>query len=146
MLVTLIVIVVLSVIALASIQRGSVEVEAAGLRRRYAAEVSCLDAARELVVSQIVIAGGQIENLSVVRQVGNLELSTGHYDTDPHGQVRTEAGLGNCGSGAGGVLGDLTNRNWGAGMLSSCGVRVPVICRDDAGRALEMEFLVRVGL
>lgn len=175
--VTLLLMVVLSLIAASSLQRGGLEVEAAGSRRRYASAVSCVDAARELVISQFIIAGTRLENFALEpREAGGLTLSTGHYDTDHRGQVALDV-IGNCGNiqrggasqtgedqgsqvaGSGATGGfAYTNTGWPLGAMmgrggggtgsasASCGVRVPVVCRDEAGRAQELEFVVRIGL
>lgn len=147
LIVTVIVVSVLTLIALAAIRRGDLEVESAGMRRRYAAGVNCVDAARELVVSQLAVSGARLERITLNRQIGDLTLSTGHYDTGPEGQVRADDSS-NCGAavrGAGATSVDVTNRSWG-GLGSSCGVRIPVVCRDSEDRALELEFLVRMAL
>lgn len=170
--VTLVLLVVLALLAASSMERGGLEVEAAGSRKRYAAGVNCIEAARELVISQLIIAGASLQSFAVSpRMVGDLSLATGHYDTGHENQVVADV-VGSCstveanrgsdsqqvfGSGAATDLSmgrAVTNVSADGGMglggpgagSNSCGARIPVVCRDDAGRSLELEFVVRLGL
>lgn len=169
--VTLVLLVVLALLASSSMERGGLEVEAAGSRKRYAAGVNCVEAARELVISQLIIAGASLQSFAVApRMVGDLSLATGHYDTDHENQVVTDV-VGSCstveanrgsdsGQVFGGAAGDLsmgravTNVSADSGMGlggpgsggNACGARIPVVCRDDSGRSLEFEFVVRLGM
>jgi len=163
--VAMIVVVVLMLIGMAAVARGGVEVEAAGMRRRHSGNVSCVEAARELVMSQLSLTGARITGLAITRQVGDLTLQTGHYDRQG-AYITVDSTYGNCSTGTGGtinppwmVIGDVTNRSTlplgglasggGSGTTTSpgsCGIRIPVLCTDASGRQLELEFVVKLGL
>jgi hypothetical protein len=159
---------VLTLIGVAAVNRGNLEIEGMGVRQKYTLQVNCIEAARQLVLSQLALSGTQPSAFSISRVIGDLTLQTGHYDSVPGpGYVTVDNNAGNCGTGSGSTSGSgnlptgpaygnfsATNfgGQWGAGSgagataASACGVRVPVVCKDGSGRQLEIEFLVRLGI
>ena len=169
MLTTMIVATVLTLIGVAAVNRGVLEIEGMGVRHKYTMQVSCIEAARQLVLSQLALSGTAPSAFSITRVVGDLTLQTGHYDSAPGpGYVTADNNAGNCGTGttstsgsgelpSGPAYGNFSATNfggqWGASAgttatttASACGVRVPIVCTDGAGRQLEVEFLVRLGI
>ncbi len=170
LIVTLTVVTVLMLVASAAVSRGTLELEGAGTRRHYAAEIGCIEAARQLVISQLSLGGVSPTNVAIDRTVGNWTIKTGHYDSTTNvGQISFDTFAGNCGTGsgtssAGSLAGPTTTYNAAAGVNNfmgasvtpgsggsggggsgtTCGVRVPITCSDGAGRMLELEFLVRI--
>ena len=147
MLTTIIIVAVLTLIGVAAVNRGALEIEGMGVRQKYTPQVSCIDAARQLVLSQLALSGTQPSSFSISRVVCDLTIQTGHYDSpNQAGYVTADNNAGNCGTGTGstsgsGALpsgpayGNVTVTNfggvWGANASSTstnasvCGVRVP---------------------
>jgi len=165
--ITLVIVAVLIMIAASAMTRSTLELEGVGVRRKYDIRVGCVEAARQLVLSQLSLSGVQPAAFSISRTIGDLTIQTGHYDSTPDaGYVVADNNAGNCGtagtesSGSGGLpsgaaYGNSSASNFGgswggssnsAGTNATCGIRVPVVCRDAGGRQLEIEFLVRIGI
>src|SRR5258708_38392333 len=81
--VTLILITILSIVALALVKRSTNEIEAVSAKRHYDATASCAEAARNLVISKFATAGANIANLGLQGTVGDKTFFPRHYSSTP---------------------------------------------------------------
>jgi hypothetical protein len=147
LLISVVVVLVVTVLAVGAIRYGSREVAGAHAARKEAAVEACADAARSMLMSQWKLLGqtafGDLEVLNVVLEPSTpTELRGGHYaDVDTVQIVRIDDRT----TGAMYSANDLTNRI-GEGVAN---YRVVVHCRQGRppdARELEIEFGVNYGL
>src|SRR5258707_14806170 len=92
LIIALILITVLSVVALALVNRTNNEIDAVSAKRHYDMTASCAEAARQLVISKFAAAGANIGSLGLNITIGNATFYSGHYSAGdggylPHGGV-----------------------------------------------------------
>jgi hypothetical protein len=153
--VTLILITILSIVALALVKRSTSEIDSVSAKRHYDATASCAEAARNLVVSKFANAGATIPNLALNVTIGDKTFFTGHYSTTlPDGGLSGYVADGGVlalqpggGGGSSGGASDTANKinrlNFGTTPY-----RVTVVCQDanNVTRQTEVEFTVNYGL
>jgi len=153
--VTLILITILSIVALALVKRSTNEIDSAGAKRHYDATASCAEAARNLVISKFATAGANITNLGMQITINDKTFFTGHYSTTlPDGGLSgyvadggVVALMAGSGGGSSGGASDSANKisklNFGTTPY-----RINVVCQDanNVSRQTEVEFTVNYGL
>jgi type II secretory pathway pseudopilin PulG len=153
--VTLILITILSIVALALVKRSTNEIDAVSAKRHYDATASCAEAARNLVISKFANAGANIANLGLQITVGDKTFFTGHYSsTLPDGGLSGYVSDGGVtalqASGGGGSSGGASDTANKINKLSfgTTPYRVTVVCQDanNISRQTEVEFTVNYGL
>ena len=141
---------VLMLIAVAVIMNATSEVEAVSAKRRYDRNVSCSEAARNLVMSKFKVGGALPTSIIMNSVVDDRLYSTGHYDQVAIASVvaapstSTQATLG---------ISDISNRV-ARRQLGGQLFRVTAVCSradsvPDGGtmpEQNEVEYLVRFGL
>jgi hypothetical protein len=144
LLVTIILLAVLSVVAVALIKRTDATIESVNTLRHYEASVSCADGAREMLLSQFRAFNVNPADATLNVTVDDRKLESGHYDQFNVKSVRPLAGAAALSQGA--VMG-MANRTQAAGLGGSPYV-FTVVCTDTTGRnrQTEIEFLIRFGL
>src|SRR5438105_14593545 len=80
LLIAMVLVAVLAVVALALVRRTNNEMDAIGGKRNYDRSVSCAEAGRQMLLSQFRLYGKDVKTLVLNTHVGNLNVSTGHYD------------------------------------------------------------------
>ena len=153
--VTLILITILSIVALALVKRSTNEIESVSAKRHYDATASCAEAARSLIISKFATAGANLTNLGMQITVGDKTYFTGHYSTTlPDGGLSgyvADGGVSAMASAAvGGSSGgatDSANKIFKLN-LGTTPYRVVVTCQDanNVSRQTEVEFTVNYGL
>lgn len=141
--VTTVLLVVLSLLAVALVKRASTESESASAKRHYDQMVSCAEGARQMLFGQFSAFGVSMTELTLNTTMGGKQHASGHYDAFDVKSVEQAEGVRAGGAG----LSDSANRI----VKSSLGgvpYRVTVVCRDSnqPSRQSEVEFLVRFGL
>ena len=133
---------VLAVVGLAIISQATAEGEAASGKRQYDRAVACADAAREMLQSQFRLYGVAPTGMTLLTQLDDKTLHTGHYDSLAVTSVTAAQGASQ------GALGmsDMSNRIVRASLGGQL-FRLTVVC-SSAGNARqsEIEFLVKFGL
>jgi hypothetical protein len=148
--IALILITVLSIVALALVNRTNNEIDAVSARRHYDVTASCAEAARQLVISKFAAAGANLGTLGMQITFGNLNLYTGHYSSGDGGYL-ADGGVmaltGQAGGASSGGASDVANKiqkvNFGTTPY-----RVTVVCQDanNVTRQTEVEFVINYGL
>ncbi len=148
--IALILITVLSIVALALVNRTNNEIDAVSARRHYDVTASCAEAARQLVISKFAAAGANLGTLGMQITFGNLNLYTGHYSSGDGGYLADGGVLalaGQAGGASSGGATDVANKiqkvNFGTTPY-----RVTVVCQDanNVTRQTEVEFVINYGL
>jgi hypothetical protein len=142
-LLTLILLAVLTVVALAISKRTTTQVDAVGAKRNYDVAISCAEGARQMLFSQFRTFGVTPSQLTLDQNVDTKRLSSGHYD-----QFAVQSVVPATGAQANAVgLNDIANKTARA-RLGGAVYRMTVVCSDTTGgsRQSEVEFLVRFGL
>ncbi len=147
LLLALIIVSILSVVALAIVQMGSIENDATGAKRRFDHSIGCADAARDLLMSQFHTYGVSPTQVTLSQVVGDQIMSSGHYDQLNVTSVVAASGYS---SWAGGGANDISNRIARAGLGGQV-YRMTVVCSSSASlnpatQQSEVEFVVRFGL
>lgn len=153
--VTLILITVLSIVALALVKRSTNEIDAVSAKRHYDATASCAEAARNLVISKFASAGANLTQLGMQITIGDKTFFTGHYSTTlPDGGLSNYVADGGvqalqaaAGGGSSGGASDTANKIAKLN-LGTTPYRVVVVCQDanNVSRQTEVEFTVNYGL
>lgn len=144
--VSLILITILSIVALALVKRSTNEIDATAAKRHYDATASCAEAARNLIISKFASAGANIANLGLQITVDDKTFFTGHYNAaSATGAV--VALQGGAGGGSSGGASDSANKIMKLN-LGTTPYRVTVVCQDanNVSRQTEVEFTVNYGL
>ena len=153
--VTLILITILSIVALALVKRSTNEIDAVSAKRHYDATASCAEAARNLVVSKFANAGVNIPNLALNVTIGDKTFFTGHYSTTLadgglSGYVADGGVVALQSSGGGGSSGGASDTANKINKLAfgTTPYRITVVCQDvnNVSRQTEVEFTVNYGL
>jgi hypothetical protein len=126
----------LAVIGLAVVTRASNEMQSVAAKRRYDSNVSCADAAQQLIRSQLQTYGAPSMNITI----NNASLQTAHYDNVSLGAVTAVNG----GSSSSATGGDMANRI-GSGSKSNS-YMATVLCQNANGQQLEVDVLFSFGL
>jgi hypothetical protein len=141
LLIAMVLIAVLGVVALALVRRNTNEIDAVSAKRHYDKSVSCAEAGREMLLSQFRVFGLDPASLVLNTHVGDLNVSTGHYD---HFGIRTVVATSASNGSSVGVT-DAANRL--GSPLGGSSYRFTVVCADSAGsHQSEVEYDVRFGL
>jgi type II secretory pathway pseudopilin PulG len=153
--VTLILITILSIVALALVKRSTNEIESVSAKRHYDATASCAEAARNLVISKFASAGANLTQLNLQITIGDKTFFTGHYSTTlPDGGLSNYVADGGitamqaaAGGGSSGGATDSANKVFKL-SLGTTPYRVVVVCQDanNVSRQTEVEFTVNYGL
>jgi hypothetical protein len=143
LIVALILMMVLTVVGIALVNRTTREVDAVASKRHWDRAMSCAEGARQMLLSQFRAYGVNLTNLQLQKQVGDQQYASGHYDSFNVTSVE-EAG-GTPGGGVGGNAANSITRR--SGGLGGKGYRLTVVCRDEgeATHQQEVEFLVNFG-
>lgn len=146
LLVAMVLLVVLAVVALALVRRSNNEMDAIAGKRNYDRAVSCAEAGRQMLLSQFRVFGMQPTSIVLNTHVGNLNVSTGHYDQ--FGIQTVVAVAKNGGSGVNGTSASMDYANrLSTGGLGGTTYRFNVVCADsNTDHQDEVEFEVRFGL
>src|SRR2546428_6397406 len=91
LIVSMILMIVLAVVGVALVNRTTREVDAVASKRHWDRSMSCVEGAREMLLSQFRTYGVNLVNLQMQKQVGDQQYTTGHYDNFNVTSV-TEAG------------------------------------------------------
>jgi Tfp pilus assembly protein PilX len=157
LLLAMIVVLVITIIAVAMIRYSSRELAGATAARQNSALVACAEAGRQLLTSQfrsLGVAPTQLQALNVTLDGagGDTRVLGGHVDTNVQVDQVTVLPSASFGVQQNSVR-DLTNIIAGAGQLGGTPYRVVVHCQDHgtaglpaSGRQLEVEFGIRFGL
>ena len=143
--IALILITVLSVVAIALVNRTSSEIDSVSAKRHSDMTASCAEAARQLVLSKFAQAGANIGALGLQVTVANMNLFTGHY-----GAYSADAGvtplIAASGASSGGAT-DISNKIQKLN-IGTTPYRVTVVCQDanNVTRQTEVEFVINYGL
>ena len=153
--VTLILITVLSIVALALVKRSTNEIDSVSAKRHYDATASCAEAARNLILSKFSTAGANLTQLGLQITIGDKTFYTGHYSvTLPDGGPSNYVADGGVvalqpgsGGGSSGGATDSANKIFKL-SLGTTPYRVVVVCQDanNVSRQTEVEFTVNYGL
>jgi hypothetical protein len=148
--IALILITVLSVVALALVNRTNTEIDAVSAKRHYDMTASCAEAARQLIISKFAAAGANIGTLGMTVSIANVNFYTGHYSSGDGGYLAdggvlpmTASGGGATSGGATDVANKIQKLNFGTTPY-----RVTVVCQDNNNvtRQTEVEFVINYGL
>ncbi len=143
LIVTVVLLVILTIVALGLVTRNANEIDAAGAVRHYASATSCADGARQLLFAEFSIYGVAPTDLTLDTTIGDKTYTSGHYNNFDLKSVVVAGGSGD--NGAVGVS-DVVNRS-GSPHLGSKLYRMTVVCSDtDGSHQDEVEFLVRFGI
>src|SRR2546421_11497005 len=105
LIVSMILMIVLAVVGVALVNRTTREVDAVASKRHWDRSMSCVEGAREMLLSQFRTYGVNLVNLQIQKQVGDQQYTTGHYDNF---NVTSISEAGGTPGGAGG--GDAAHR------------------------------------
>lgn len=143
LLVTTALLVVLSLVAIAVVNRASTESESVSAKRHYDRMVSCADGARQMLFSQFSAFGASMTELTLNTVIDGKQHASGHFDSFNVQSVEPAEGVRTGGTG----LSDSANRI-AKSSLGGVPYRVTVVCRDSnrPSRQSEVEFMVRFGL
>jgi hypothetical protein len=144
LLISLVLVLVLSVIAVGLVRFAGVEVAGAQATRKHEAVVACAEAGRQLLLSRFHALGLQplqLEALDVdLDAAGDTTVRAGHVDG-----LGAQVVLSDPREGRSAPLGDITNVIPSPVAGGGVPYRTTVTC-DDHGRRIEVEFGVRFGL
>jgi type II secretory pathway component PulK len=136
LLVAVVLVAALAVIGLAVVTRASNEMQSVAAKRRYDSNVSCADAAQQLIRSQLQVYGAQTMNYTV----NNTSLQTAHYDNASLSTLTAvPTGTSNSTSG-----GDMANRIGSANQSNN--YKATVLCQNANGQQIEVDVLFSFGL
>src|SRR2546428_13472743 len=80
LIVSMILMIVLAVVGVALVNRTTREVDAVASKRHWDRSMSCVEGAREMLLSQFRTYGVNLANLQRKKQDGDQQDTTGHYD------------------------------------------------------------------
>lgn len=144
LLLVVVIIAVLVVVGYALLGRSTAENDAIGAKRRYDKSVSCVDAARDYLLSQFRTYGVSPTEIQVSSTVGDMTMRTAHYDDITLKQTVVAEKQYQKGSTS--AVNDISNRIVKAGLGGQV-YRMTVECASTgAQQQNEVEFLVRFGL
>jgi hypothetical protein len=146
--VALILITVLSIVALALVNRTNAEIDSVSAKRYGDATASCAEAARQAVISKFAQAGAGVGQLGLQITIGSMNLYTGHYSATSgyvaDGGVTTLISTGGATSGGATDSANKINKL----NIGTTPYRVTVVCQDanNVSRQTEVEFVINYGL
>ena len=148
-LLVVVLILIMTVVGLAVVNRASSESDAVAAKHRYDKAVSCADAARDYLISQFRTYGTSPTLITVNTPIDDRVMTTGHFDSFSVASVKAATS-----ASAQTAIGasDMSNRIARVGMGGQF-YRMTVVCTAagaDAGPSSsqqnEIEYLVRFGL
>ena len=148
-LLVIVLILIMTVVGLAVVNRASSESDAVAAKSRFDRAVSCADAAREYLVGQFRVSGVRPTTIDFVAPVNDRVMTTGHFD-----DFKVKSVIAASSASAHNDIGvsDVSNRIARVGLGGQF-YRMTVVCTaagSDAGPSSsqenEVEYLVRFGL